>query len=146
MTVTILEPKAKELTSVELELLVEPEVVDGYGDISKEYAAAKEALSPLAAKFAEWGSGIIKAIDDVVDPSVPVVLDGESWRIKLGPKGVKLVSADSEAVIDELGMELFLKLAKVSTTDLKAYCTPEQLEKITTSTYSIKRRIKVESL
>lgn len=144
MTVTIIKPKAVDVTEIDSESIIPAVVVDEYGSLVAELKDATEKLAPLTSKVSELAKGIIGAVDEIIDPSVPMVLDGNDYRLNLGAKGVKLMSADSEAVIYELGTELFMKLAKVSITDLKAYCTPEQLEKITTSTFSIKRRMKVE--
>lgn len=146
MPVTIVKPKVTDIIDIDSETIIPAVVVDEYGTLSAELKDAKDQLVPLASKVADLAKGIIGAVDEVIDPGTPMVLDGNDYRIDLGAQGVKLVPADSEAVIDELGLELFMKLAKVSITDLKAYCTPEQLEKITTSTFGIKRRIKVQSI
>ena len=146
MTVTIVAPKAKELSKEELESIVAAEVIDEYGTLLTEHALAKEKLVPRSTKLSELTATIIGAVDEVVDPDTPVVLDGNEYKISLGTQGTRLVVADSEAVVDEIGAELFMKLAKVSITDLKAYCTPEQLELITKKTFGIKRRVKVEPL
>ena len=146
MTVTIIKPKAVDVTKIDSESVVPAFVVDEYGAVYTKHAAATKRIAPLGTKVVKLAQDIIDAVDEVIDPSTPMVLDGDEYQIKLGAQGVKLISEDSEAVIDELGMELFLKLAKVSMTDLKAYCTPDQLERITTKTFAIKRRIKVEAI
>ena len=146
MTVTIVKPKVVDVTKIDSESIVVAEVVDGYGAMFTKYKAAEKRIAPLGTKVAELAKDIISFVDDVIDPGTPMVLNGTYYRITLGAQGVKSISKDSEAVIDELGMELFLKLAKVSATDLKAYCTPEQLDRITTKTFAIKRRIKVEAI
>jgi len=146
MTVTYISAKVTDVTKIDSETIIPAPVVDMYGALNAELTDKKSNIAPLSTEVAEMAKGIIGSVDEVIDPGTPMVLNGNEYRISLGAQGVKLVAADNEAVIDELGLELFMKLAKVSTTDLKSYCTPEQLEKITTSTFSIKRRIKVEAL
>ena len=146
MSVTITKPKAKEVSKYDASLIVLPETVDEYASKKAKLDSKMEKLSPLAKEVSALEKGIIGAVDEVIDPSVGIDLVGNDNELKLGPKGSRISLSDAEGLLDMIGQELFLKLASVKVTDLKAYLTPDQLAKVTKSEYAIKRRMKVEAL
>ena len=146
MTVTIIKPKATDVTKIDSEQVIPAEVVDEFAMLKAEVTVIEDDLKPMLNKVKQMEQGIIGAVDEVISPGTPFTLVGNEFELQLGAQGTRTVISDSEAVVDELGIELFLKLAKVSITDLRAYCTPEQLEKITKTTFATKRRVKVEKL
>ena len=146
MAVTIVKPKAKDVEKIESSQIVQPEVVDEYASLKTKLDKKKAKLAPLEKEVGKLEKGILGAVDEILDPSVSIDLQGNESELKVGPKGQRTELADAEKAMDILGTELFLKLAKISITDLKAYMTPEQLAEVTQSTYAIKRRVKVEQL
>lgn len=146
MTVKIIPKKIQDVSEIDSEQVVPAEVVDEFASVYIENKEAKADIAPLAKAALKLEKGVIGAVDEVIHASIPFTLVGNKYEVQLGAQGVKAEVVSNEAVIDEIGQELFEKLAKVSMTDLKAYCTPEQLEKITNQTFAIKRRVKVELL
>lgn len=146
MGVTIVKPKATDVSKVDSAQVVPVETVDEFVALRAKVKKREETLKPLQTQVKKLELGIIGAVDEVIDPGTKFVLVGSTHELQLGAQGQRASVKDNEAVIDEIGIELFQKIAKVSITDLKAYCTPDQLEKITKSTFAIKRRIKVEKL
>lgn len=146
MAVTIVKPKAKSEEQVDSAQIVQPEVIDEYASLRTKLDKKKDKLKPLEKKVGSLEKGILGAVDAVLDPSASIDLQGEENELKVGPQGQRAELVDTEKAMDILGQELFLKLAKISMTDLKAYMTPEQISEVTESKYAIKRRVKVEAL
>lgn len=146
MAVTIIAPKVQDISKIVSEDIVPAEVVDEFASVYVEHKQAKEDMAPLAKSVLKLEKGIIGAVDEVIAAGIGFTLTGNQYEVQLGAQGEKTAVTNNEDVIDEIGQELFNKLAKVSITDLKAYCTPDQLEKITKKAFAIKRRVKVEKL
>lgn len=146
MSVTIVKKKVQDVTKISSEDVVPATTVDEFAELHGEYKDAKEEIAPLEKKYKKMELGIIGAVDEVIDAGVKYTLVGNEYELQLGAQGVRAAVTSNEEVIDEIGIELFQKIAKVSMTDLKAYCTPEQLEKITKKSFAIKRRVKVEKI
>ena len=146
MAVTIVKPKAKVIDKVVAASIVSPETVDEYANLKAKLEKKQEKIAPLAKEVASLEKGILGAVDEVVDPSVSLDLQGYENELKIGPKGERTSISDIEGILDIMGMETFLKLCTVSTTNLKKYLTPEQVEAVTKTSYAIKRRMKVEAI
>ena len=146
MSVTIVKPKAKVIDKVVASSIVSPETVDEYADLRAKLDKKQEKLAPLVKEVASLEKGILGAVDEVVDPSVPLDLQGYENELKIGAKGEKVSLSDIEAVRDILGEETFMKLATITITNAKKYMTPEQLESVSSKSYAIKRRMKVEAI
>jgi uncharacterized protein YkvS len=146
MSVTIVKPKAKVIDKVVASQIVSPETVDEYANIKAKLAKKQEKLAPLAKEVASLEKGILGAVDEVVDPSVALDLQGYENELKIGAQGEKIAITEIGFIVDMLGMETFLKLATISTANLKKYLTPEQMDQVTKKTYAIKRRMKVEAI
>ena len=146
MSVTIVKPKAKVIDKVIASQIVSPETVDEYADLRAKLDKKQEKLAPLVKEVASLEKGILGAVDEVVDPGTPLNLTGYENELVIGAKGEKVAITEIGFIVDMLGMDTFLKLATVSTTNLKKYLTPEQLEEVTKKSYAIKRRMKVEAI
>ena len=146
MSVTIVKPKAKVIDKVIASQIVSPETVDEYADLRAKLDKKQEKLAPLVKEVASLEKGILGAVDEVVDPGTPLNLTGYENELVIGAKGEKIAITEIGFIVDMLGMDTFLKLATVSTTNLKKYLTPEQLEEVTKKSYAIKRRMKVEAI
>lgn len=146
MGVTIVKPKTKTVDAETTSQVVVPEVVDEFAMLSAKLAKKLEKLDPLKKKVEKLEKGILGAVDEVFDPSVDLVLQGEENELLLGPRGKRTSITDKDKLVDLLGIDLFVKLAKVSVTDLKKYMTPEDVEQVTTAKYAIKRRVKIEKI
>ena len=146
MPVTIVKPKAKEVSDYDAAQIVLPETVDDYAALKDKLDKKMAKVEPLSKEVATLAKGIIGAVDEIVDPSVGIDLKGYENELKLGPQGQRVVLTDVEAVLDMLGPEVFFQLATIKVADLKAYLTPDQLGKVTTSEFAIKRRMKIEAL
>ena len=146
MSVTIVKPKAKVIDKVIASQIVSPETVDEYANLKAKLDKKNEKIAPLAKEVASLEKGILGAVDEVVDPSVPLDLQGYENELKIGAKGEKVSLSDIEAVRDILGEETFMKLATITITNAKKYMTPEQLESVSSKSYAIKRRMKVEAI
>ena len=146
MSVTIVKPKVKEVSKYDASQIVLPETVDEFATKKAKLDAKMAKIAPLSKEVSALEKGILGAVDEVLDPSAPIELLGNEFELKVGPMGSRLEISNTELLSDMLGMELFLKLAKVSVADLKAYLTPDQLAQVTKSEFAIKRRVKVETL
>lgn len=145
MTVTKIAPKVQDVTKIASEDIISPEVVDSYGKLAAKLARKVEKLEPLSNKVSVLAEQIINSVDEVIDSSVKYTVTGDEYQVQLGARGNKTSLNSNETIIDEIGHELFMKLAKVSVTDLKAYCTPDQLTKLTTAVVSPKRKRALDS-
>ncbi len=146
MTVQIVSPKAKQAEVLDSAEIVTPEAVDEFAFLHIKLAKAEEKLKPLKTSVAKLEKGILAAVDEVLDPSVKFTLIGSEYEVPLSAQGQRTELVDADQAQDFLGDELFMKLAKVSITDLKAYLTPDQLEQVVETSYKIKRRVKAEKL
>lgn len=146
MAVTIVKPKAKQVAKEDLAQVVTPELVDEYASKKSKLDKKTAKIAPLKKEVDKLEKGILGAVDEVIHPSNPIDLSGIESELKIGKQGLRTELSDAEAVFDILGAEVFFKLAKISTTDLKAYLTPDQLKEVTISKYAIKRRIKIEDI
>ena len=146
MSITIVSPKIKQAEAIESTEIVKPEVVDEFAVAATKLAKAQDKLKPLVKKVGELEKGLIGAVDEVIDPSVKFVLMGNDYEVPLSAQGKRTELVDPEKAAFFLGDELFMKLAKVSVADLKAYLTPDQLEHVMKTSYKIKRRVKIEKL
>lgn len=146
MTVTIIKPKAKDVSKIDSEQVVPAETVDEYAVAAAKLEKRAEKLKPLQKQVKDLELGIIGAVDEVIDPGTKFNLTGNDFELQLGAQGQRAEITNMELAVDLLGEDLFLKLAKISITDLKAYLTPDQLAQVTKSNYKIKRRIKVVTL
>lgn len=146
MSVTIVKPKAKVIDKVVAAQIVSPETVDEYAGLKAKLTKKQEKLAPLTKEVASLEKGILGAVDEVVDASVPLDLQGYENELKIGAKGEKTALTDIELARDILGEETFMKLVSISITDLKKYMTPEQVEQVSSKSYAIKRRMKVEPI
>ena len=146
MSVTIVKPKAKVIDKVVASLIVSPETVDEYAHLKAKLAKRQEKLAPLTKEVAALEKGILGAVDDAVDASISFDLQGYENELKIGAKGEKTALTDIELARDILGEETFMKLVSISITDLKKYMTPDQVESVSSKSYAIKRRIKVEAI
>lgn len=146
MSVTIVKPKAKVIDKVVASSIVSPETVDEYADLRAKLDKKQEKLAPLVKEVASLEKGILGAVDEVVDPGTPLDLQGYENELKIGPKGERTSLNDVEAARDILGDEVFMKLVSISITNLKKYMTPEQVDQVSSTSYAIKRRMKVEPI
>lgn len=146
MGITIVSPKIKLAETLESAEVVKPEVVDEFAKARIKLTKAQDKLKPLTKQVSDLEKGLIGAVDEILDPSVKFVLVGNEYEVPLSAQGQRTELADADKAAFFLGDELFMKLAKVSVTDLKAYLTPEQLAQVMVTSYKIKRRVKVEKL
>lgn len=147
MTVQII-TKTKLATADQLvsEEIVLPETVDEYGTLKTRLVKRQEKLAPLVKQVAALEKGIIGAVDSVLEPSEKISLTGSEYELQLAAQGKRTELSDTERLFEILGLDLFLKVATVKVADLKAYLNPDQLAEVTSSSYAIKRRMKLEIL
>ncbi len=146
MSVTIVKPKATVIDKVVAATIVSPETVDEYANIKAKLAKKQEKLAPLVKEVASLEKGILGAVDEVVDPGTPLDLQGYENELKIGAQGEKITLDEVGIVRDLLGDDVFMNLVTISTANLKKYLTPEQLDLVTSKSYAIKRRMKVEAI
>ena len=146
MAVTIVKPKAKVIDKVVASQIVSAETIEEYVALRAKLDKKQAKLAPLVKEVASLEKGILGAVDEMVDPGTSLELQGFENELKIGAQGTRVSLTDIETCRDHLGEEVFLKLATISVANLKKYLTPEQLDEVTESSYSIKRRMKVEAL
>lgn len=146
MPVTVVNKKAK-LTNVTKELsqdIIAPEVVDEFATDALKYAKKMEKLAPLKKRVEGQEKAILATVDDVVDPTTGLTLYGDEHDVVLGPKGNKTECVNTALAAEYLGFDVFVKLAKLSITDLKQYLTPDEFDAVTKKSAKNKRRVKIE--
>lgn len=137
----------KAVSTEELaECIIQPEVVDEYATLSVKLKKRQENLAPLAKQVGDLEKGIIAATDEVLDAESKATLPGIDFELQLGAQGQRTSLTDIEKVFEFLGFETFMKVAKVSVSDLKSYLNPDQLAEVTESKFAIKRRVKIVKL
>lgn len=146
MAVTVVNKKTK-LTKITKELsqdIIAPEVVDEFAEDALKYAKKMQKLAPLKRRVEGQEKAILATIDDVVDAKVGITLHGDKHEVVVGPKGNKTECINTALAAEHLGFDLFVKLAKLSITDLQNYLTPDQFAEVTKKYPSTKRRVKIE--
>lgn len=113
-------------------------VVVAYHEVAKlklKLKAREEELSGLVAPFVE-------AADQLFNPENEAVFAGEKGTLTLTPKAMKVTNIDTEALIDCLGLETYMALAKVGVGDIRAYLSPPEVAKVLTEERETPRRVK----
>ena len=139
------EKKISDITKLDVTEVVLPEVVDDFAQSVIALGKKEKKRAPLKKAVTAQEKSIIDAVDEVLVPSAEITLTGTEYDVHLGPQGQRTEVVDILKAVEFLGEELFLKLAKISVTDLKKYLTPEQVAQVTETEYKTKRRVKVEA-
>ena len=147
MGVTVVSKKTQNVEEIDTTDFIEPEVVDQYAKTKRKVEKLQEAIEPKVNKLKKLEASLLKTVDDNVNAALAIDLVGNDFEVAVGAMGNKTELVDAELAQDMLGEDVFMKLAKVSLTDLKSYLTPDQYAEVTKTTRKNKRRIgKVQKL
>lgn len=151
VTVTKIKPKVqKPLVEVPetAQALVDPadmsleQLADLYGDLQDKTTAAM--ANPIFTRFAEVQKELADRLAAAYEPTDSLEVKGAHWKLEIGvaarnPSQLK----DTFKLAGFLGQETFYKVAKVTLTDVKKYCTPEQITQVVDDDtgYSSRRKI-----
>ena len=106
-------------------------------------------MAPKVAEMKILEKGL-KGIEDELqaglDALYPAAEDGvrktESWLLEYAAKGKATIIPDKKALVDALGLGLFIELAEVTMENLKKHLTVVQLSQLTKEINKNKRRLK----
>jgi hypothetical protein len=152
MPVTIIKAKkvSKPTTPNQVEVL-EPEklsieeLADQYGRLQDEITRIE--ANPVFAQFAIVKEELSKRLE-TFEPDEIVTVKGKHWMLEAGAckKAARKV-INALKVLDWLGSDTFVKIAKVNVSDAEAYLTPDQCSEVMDSPgFTKNRHIKVEYL
>lgn len=121
------------------------ELADKYGSLEDQCNALK--MNPIFANFADVVKELNDRLKKELDHTDEAELTGAHWTLEIGPeaKNARTLKDDAIPKLQAiLGIEAFVKLAKVNIGDIEKYCTPEQVVQVVNSDtgYSGKRKIK----
>lgn len=142
-TATKADNKTKPANKVELAVQsrTTSELVDLGGDLQARLEVVTNSMTPmLKAITAELHE---RAMADL-GPEDAHVYEGEAFVAKVGKEGNARSIVDPEHIREELGQELFNKLAKIGLGDIDKYLTPDQIGDAITSAKTGRRGIKFE--
>lgn len=125
------------------------ELVDAIGLIQEQMKPLQEALAPLTKQYSKLNTDLLEIVDKEFAAESKTTLVGENYSAEVGAKGNSTIITDMEQAqktLEQVEEGLFLLLAKVGITELRQYLTPKQLEKITETNRTGKRRVKVTTL
>jgi hypothetical protein len=118
------------------------EKLDEYCELSEKIEEVMKPIAPLVKKQKKLEETLLATIDAHLDPAVTAALAGLQYEGEVGAKGRKTVVVDRDKLIEALGLDLFLKIAEVSVTDMRRYLTDDQLATIIEQPHVNKRSIK----
>lgn len=117
--------------------------VDEYVVEKGKHDALAKKLKALKTKVDTTAGVLRDYVGSVAEAEEPVVVKGEKHAVEVGACPNEVSSVDVDKVIEILGVDVFLKIAKVGITDLRRYLTPEQFAEACTEAHTGTRRIKV---
>jgi hypothetical protein len=127
--------------------LQEEQLADEYGRL--EDAVNALLMNPLFTQFEEVKKALSHRLQAHYHPASTVTIKGEHYLLDIG----KAARAPAEIVnMSQLrtfmGEDAFMKVVKVNLSDVKAYCTPEQLAKVLNEEtgYTTRRKITAKYL
>jgi hypothetical protein len=109
--------------------LTDEQLADLYGTLQDRAEAIR--TNPVFVQLAEVSKLLLDRVDAAAEPSDTVELSGDHWVLEIGACSRNSADITSiQKVRDMLGEETFMKLAKITLTDLKKYLNPEQLDTV----------------
>jgi len=105
------------------------QLADLYGDLEDKTTAAM--ANPIFTRFAEVQKELAARLANQYEPTDSLEVKGAHWILEIGaaarnPSQLK----DTYKLAGFLGQDTFYKIAKVTLTDVKKYCTPEQMAEV----------------
>jgi len=139
---TAVRQKLKERTQTETQVSIESLATE-YLDLETQIAKIQKKLSPLEQQQAALKKQIIEAANAALDADEELVLPINGMELKIGKRGSSRTIMDLEKAIEYLGVDTFLRVAKIGLADLDKYCRPEEIEQCVTSQRTDTRILKV---
>jgi len=146
MGVTVVTKKTQNVEDIDTTDFIAAEVVDTYAKNARKLAKLLAKLQPKINRLEKQEANLLKLVDENINAAVAITLVGNDYEVTTSAMGKKTELIDAEKARDLLTDEVFMKIAKVTLTDLKAYLTKDDYESIVKTTHKNKRRIKVEKL
>jgi len=116
--------------------------------LASEYIATSEKLkkdlkkfTPVEARISELKKEIVKFGNDTLPPDAGLEVATKEGTLKIGVCATQREITNIDKAIEFLGMETFMKLAKISLSDLDKYLNPEQIAMVTETKVTEQRRI-----
>jgi hypothetical protein len=138
-----------DVVTVQSTVAVDVKTIDRFCMLSIKLAAADVVLEPLRKEVKALETQILDVVDQVIPAADEVpVLSGNKFSLQIGAKGKKTIIREDEVdgkaeIIKIIGIEAFIKLAKITMEDLNMYLSGEQVGSVTKTDHVNKRRVKI---
>jgi len=137
--------KAPKIT--QFDLSPKAELIDEVGEMTADAEKIKAKIKELTASLAPYTERLKELqtyISGEGNQEEPLTLYGEKFMVVGGACAVEREIADIDKIVEMVGPETFLKIAKVPLKAVDDYLTPEQKEQVLSSSFGV-RKIKVEA-
>jgi len=141
MGVTVVSKKTQNVEDIDTADFIDAEVVDQYVRTKNKVAKFMAKIEPKVNKLEKLQANVLKLVDENVNAALKITLVGDEYELPIGARGNKTELINADLAKDLLGEEVFMKLAKVTLTDLKDYLTKEDYETVTKTSRKNSRRI-----
>lgn len=118
-------------------------LVDEFFGLEAQVAESEKTLKPVKKRIGELRAALSAMVDDEKVPGDQTRLfEGTKADLEFGVSPDQVVEMDLEQIFKILGKATFLKVAKVSVSDLETYLSGQELEKVIKRDRVGTRRIK----
>lgn len=140
---TAVRQKLKARTKTETQVDIEA-LATKYLELEVQMEKIQKKLSPLEQEQSALKKQIIEAANATLGEDEELVLPINGMEIKIGKRGSSRTITDIEKAVEFLGVETFLKVAKIGLGDIDKYLRPEEIEQCVTSQRTDTRIIKAK--
>lgn len=142
---TKLKPKAgvKTKQTVSIETLAE-KYIELDKEIEKLTAKVQEKVAPLSQEQAEIKKHILALANSTLPDDETKEIPVSGKLLYIGKRGTSRTISDLDKAIEFMGVDTFLKVAKINLSDVDKYLRPEEVEQVTVTQRTDTRQIKVK--
>lgn len=114
-----------------------------YKKLESELAAVVEdpAIKKKRDELADLKKALIDNANKTLKADETMTIKTPMGDVKIGKRSTSRSITDLDKAIDFMGVDTFMKVAKISLTDLDKYLNPEELEQVTVTKITDTRRI-----
>lgn len=115
--------------SIAIEAMTIEQLADRYGDLQDKVAALM--ANPLIAQLEEVTKELQARIAEELSPEDAAVIKGDHWALDVSAAAKSPAKIKNMPLLATyLGQKTFMELASVKLTDVKKYCTPDQVSEV----------------
>lgn len=134
VSITTTKPKAKTKAKAETKAPTDAELgklVDTIIENEKQVQAAKDP----AKKQAKARKELLALVENMVQAGETITIEGDLGKVKFSEQSQTRSVSDLKKIHEMMGDDLFYKLASIGIGNLDKYLTPEQVTKVTGTSY-----------